>query len=366
MRIPLLAFVQLIIILTGIAWAFPCPAADDSSSAVILAYHRIGEDAHPDSNLRAGQFFEQVQELTDGSYTILPLPEIIRALKNGESLPPHAVAITFEGAYRSAYVNAIPLLLEKNIPFTVFYAAGHADNKDEQHMNWNELRNLKKNPFVTLGILPASYMHMADASREELLAQINKARLRHRDEFSDEAKIFSYPFGEYSLNFKNIITEQNFDAAFGLHSGSIAASSDFMALPRFTMTEIYGDLERFRLVANALPLLAQDIEPADPLLTTSMPAIGFSVSSALASSLADLSCFISGQTQPGIEILGKTRVELRLVEPLAEERIRVNCTMPDQQQTQDPNEPQSWRWFGMLLINKEVEENPNPRPDEPQ
>ena len=366
MRIPLPAFIHLIVFMTGIVWVSPCLAANDRSSAVILAYHRIGEDAYPDSNLRTGQFFEQVQELTNGSYTILPLPEIIRALKNAEPLPPSTVAITFEGAYRSAYVNAIPLLLEKNIPFTVFYAASHADNKDEQHMNWNELRALKKHPFVTLGILPASYTHMADVPREDILTQINKARLRHREEFAGEAKLFSYPFGEYSLHFKNIVSEQNFDAAFGLHSGSIAASSDFMALPRFTMTEIYGDLERFRLVANALPLLALDIEPADPLLTTSMPAIGFSVPPALAPNLANLSCFISGQAQPGIEVLGETRIELRLAEPLAEERTRVNCTMPGPQQMQDPNEPQNWRWFGMLLVNKEVEEDPNPLPNEPQ
>lgn len=341
---------------------------DDDSSAVILAYHNVGEDAWPDNSLRTGQFFAQVQELTDGGYNVMALPDIVKALKAGEKLPRRTIALTFEGAYRSAHANAIPMLLEKNIPFTVFYSSGQADSGDEQHMNWQELHQLASRPNVTLGILPASYTHLSEAPREEILAQINKARVRYREEFSAEPKFFSYPFGEYSLEFKKIVGEQNFDAAFGLQSGSISPDSDFVALPRFTMTEVYGSPDRFRLVANALPLPVTAVEPADPLLESDTPSIGFTVAGTLAPELKNLSCFVSGQAQPALEILGENRVELRLSEPISDDRTRVNCTMPGPA-TGDSDMPQSWRWFGLLLVNKTAADEPadiSPAQDEPQ
>ena len=71
--------------------------------------------------------------------------------------------------------------------------------------------------------------------------------------FKSEA-IFSYPFGEYSLEQKKYITE-NFDYAFGQHSGVIDLNKDKYELPRFPINEKYGDLERFKFLINLLPCL---------------------------------------------------------------------------------------------------------------
>ena len=355
MRRPILSCLTL---LAAVSWPSQSRAVveipDDASSAVILAYHGVGEDALPDSSLGAALFTAHIQEISDGSYTVMPLPAIINALKNGDPLPRRTLAITFEGAHKSAYTNAMPLLLEKNIPFTVFFSSGQADGSSDQHMNWNEIRSLSKYNNVSFGILPDSYAHIINSPREEILAQINTARVKFRRELSAEPAFFSYPFGEISTNLKDIVREQGFAAGFGLQSGCASASSDLMSLPRFTMTDAYGDLERFRLVASALPLPAQDIEPADLQLVTENPVIGFSVPRQLAKNIQNLSCFVSGQPGPGLQILGENRVEIRLAEPISEERTRVNCTMPGPEASNDPQS--GWRWFGMLLVNKNIGE----------
>ena len=357
MRTPVLCFLTL---LSTSLWPLQAGAAieipDDNSSAVILAYHRIGEDSLPDSSLRTALFAAHVEEITSGAFNVMPLPAIIALLKNGDPAPPGTIAITFEGAHRSAYENAMPLLLEKNIPFTVFFSSGQADSQTEQTMNWAELRKLAANQNVTLGMLPDSYTHLIESPRADILAQINTARVKFRNELGTEPKFFSYPFGEVSLEFKNLVKEQGFEAGFGLQSGAASLSSDFSALPRFTMTDLYGNLERFHLVATALPLPASDIEPADSKLETENPVIGFSIPAKLASHIADMSCFVSGQSDPALQILGENRVEIRLSEPIAEERTRVNCTMPGPDSTNDPQT--GWRWFGMLLVGKKAEETP--------
>lgn len=88
----------------------------DRSSAVIFSYQRIGEDLYPANNLGTDQFMQQLQEMTDGDYHIAALPDIVAALESGAPLPDKTVALTFSGAYHSALKNAMPLLLERNIP----------------------------------------------------------------------------------------------------------------------------------------------------------------------------------------------------------------------------------------------------------
>ncbi len=324
----------------------------DSGSAVILAYHRVGEDSYPATNSRTGQFESHIHELTSGTYNILPLPEIIQAIRNGKELPPQSIAITFEGGYKSILDRAVPLLVEKNIPFTIFYAADQAGGASSQYLNWQDIESLTHNKLVTLGILPAAYTRLSGQPKEEILRQVNRARSAHQDRFGKPPKLFSYPFGEHSLEYRKIIEAQSFDAAFGLQSGAVYSGADYYTLPRFTMTENYGDIERLRLVSAALPLPAKDIEPEDPYLTASTQSIGFSVSDELSGNLKNMSCFISGQKDIAQEIIG-TRVELRSPEPFEDERTRINCTLPGPKTEDDTIH---WRWFGMLLINPQQAE----------
>lgn len=350
-----------------IANASPVAIPEDKFSAVILVYHRVGEDAYPDSSLRLVQFAEHLNEIESGGYTVLPLSEIIDAVKNNRELPPRALAITFEGAYKSARNNAIPQLLDRKIPFTVFYSSGEIDSNDEQAMSWRDLKDLANKDGVSLGVLPASYSKLADEPEDEIRRQVNKALIRHREEFNADPEFFSYPFGEYSKSYKDIIAGSGFIAAFGLHSGTVYPGADFYALPRFTMTDRFGDIERFRLVVNALPLPAIDIEPQEQQIGALAPSIGFSLPESLEKEIRNLSCFVSGRGEIENQILGN-RVELRLKDLPGDERLRLNCTMPGP--TEIGADVEQWRWLGMMLVGQGVpappENETNPPPDGPQ
>jgi peptidoglycan/xylan/chitin deacetylase (PgdA/CDA1 family) len=340
---------RLFIFMTFMGFATPVLAAipEDGHSAVILVYHRIGEDAQT-SSIKTEQFLSHVEEIEKGAYNVMALPALIEALKKNDPLPPRTIAITFEGAFKSALVSGIPLLLEKKIPFTVFYSSDYADSPSELYMDRAELKKLSENKDVTLGLLPSSYARLKDSAEDEIRRQINKARQRHREMTGTEAQFFSYPFGEYRPSYKKIVEESGFIAAFGQQSGALSPSSDFFALPRFTMTEEYGDTARFRTAAETLPFPVHDVEPQGTYLSTLKPSIGFSVPEYLVSGLKSLSCFVTGQPDPRIQILHE-RVELRLKAPIDQDRVHVNCTIPG---PPDPDDDSPlWRWFGMLLVN---------------
>lgn len=356
--------ILMVIACTGAA--LPCNAQSqdeipqDRSAAVIFAYHRIGEDLYPATNIRREQFEEHLRELTSGAYHILPLPRIVSALKDNERLPENSVALTFDGVHNSAMEYAIPLLVKKEIPFTLFVPTDHLDSHSPRYMNWHEIKKLSRHNFITFGLHPASYTRLMDQPDDEIKRQINKARSRFREETGKEITLFAYPFGEHSAAYKKIVKDMDFTAAFGQQSGVAYAGSDLYALPRFSLTEGHGGTERFRLTARALPLPLSDIVPDDPYLKNAMPDIGFTFDETLAGKIDKLSCFVSGQPLPAIERVGARRVELRLARPVEDERTRINCTLPV---TTDEDDTVRWRWFGMLLTLPQSMMT-SPEPDE--
>ena len=64
-----------------------------------------------------------------------------------------------------------------------------------------------------------------------------------RTELKGNSLFFSYPFGEYSMEFKNLIKSLGFKYAFGQHSGVIDETKDFYELPRFPINEKYGEIK---------------------------------------------------------------------------------------------------------------------------
>lgn len=328
-------------------------ALSNQSSAVVLAYHNVGADDFPGQNLRIDQFEEHVREIINGDYHVIALPDLFKKYEAGEVVAPKTIAITFEGGYRSALKNAIPFLNHHNLPYTIFYAASTAGRSNAPYMNWKELRELSKNKNVSFGLLPSGFQRLSDLDDTEALRQINATKTAHRERFGTQAQFLSYPYGVYGSQHTQMAEDSGFIAGFGIHSGAIYSASERYTLPRFSMTENHGGLERFRLVAHSLAFPAKDIEPAGSIIDTSQPLIGFTVPKDIAARTDSLSCFISGQGKVPVELAGETRIEIRVKEPLTTTRARVNCTIPVTDLESASDTP-VWRWFGMLLRRAET------------
>lgn len=327
---------------------------EDKSAAVIFVYQRIGEDGVAQSNISIDQFKEHLNELKKDGYSVLPLSKIIDAAKNGDPLPPKTVGITFEGAYQATLANAEPLLEDAQMPFTVFFSSDAADNSNTGHMTWDQIKKLKENKLVSFGVLPASYEHLVNQTPEQNAALINRAVSRYREMLGGEPEFFAYPYGEFSAALKKQIAGYKFKAAFGQQSGVVYKGSDFTALPRFTMTDDFGDLDRFMLTAHALPLPVGDVTPEDALISQNPPTIGFTVTPEL-HNLDKLACFASGlEGKLPLTHIGN-RIEIRPPQPFTDRRTRINCTLPNE--TFTPGEEPNWRWYGMLLTLPSVVED---------
>lgn len=314
-----------------------CLGAD---SAVILQYHRFGESDMPSTNVSLEQFDEHLNYLMSGDYTVLPVPHIIAALRSNTALPEKAVGITIDDAAISVFKEAWPRLSAAGFPFTVFVATQAVDGRHARTMSWDQIRTLV-DAGVTIGNHSSSHGRLWLKDITGAQNDIEEAQSRFEQELGFKPQIFAYPFGEYNLELRDLLEELNFEAAFGQNSGVASTQGDFLTLPRFALNEHYGSVERFQLIINTLPLLVRDITPADPILVRNPPNIGFTIDETV-ENLEKVACYASNQGSVQVELLGVSRVELRMSRELNAGRNRINCTLPG------PNS--RWRWLGLQYI----------------
>jgi poly-beta-1,6-N-acetyl-D-glucosamine N-deacetylase len=314
--------------------------ASAKKAAVILMYHRFGETAYPSTNIRLKQFENHITELTNGRYTILPVKEIITAIKNGEELPDRTVGITIDDGYRSVFTEAWPRLKKAGLPFTVFVSTAPIDRGSSNYMSWEQIRALKKSG-VEIGAHTSTHNHMPTATAGRNNAELDTSNARMAAEIGAAPDLFAYPFGEASSAVIKLVRQKNYQMAFGQHSGVVNPSTDLNYIPRFALNENYGDLNRLRLVLNALPLPAQDITPSDPLIVKNNPPdFGFTVAASI-KNLHRMSCFSSSEGRVRVERLGP-RIEVRMTHAFPKGRTRINCTLP--------GPGNRWHWFGTLFV----------------
>lgn len=318
----------------------PAAPVEAAASAVLLMYHRFGEETLPSTNIRIGQFEAQIEQLVSGGYSVLPLPDIIAALRAGVPLPDKTVGITIDDAFSSVYEQGWPRLKAAGLPFTLFVSTDPVDDGSFGIMSWDQIRELADDG-VTIGHHSASHAHMAGRDGALNRADVAKASERFQAELGRVPELFAYPYGEYSRELQEMIADQGFIAAFGQHSGVAHDGENIFALPRFALNESYGDMDRFKLISQTLPLPVTDVTPSDPLLGVNPPLIGFTVAAGL-ERLDRLNCFASGQGSASIERLGERRIEVRLKAPFQPGRSRINCTLPGRDGR--------FHWYGMQFL----------------
>lgn len=308
-------------------------------SAVIFAYRHFGDETDSTMTIALEQFEAHLQELRGGGYVVLPVPEIIAALRAGKPLPDRTVGITIDDAHISVYTEAWPRLRAAGLPFTLFVWTDPVERGDPSAMSWSQIRELAA-AGVTIGNLTVSHAHMTEQDRAYNIGQIQRAQTQLREAVGETPTLFAYPYGEYTRAVRDLVESAGFIGAFGLQSGVAHAQADLLTLPRFTLTDAFGSTERFRLAAQALPLLVSDVTPEDTMADGNPPHFGFTVDPTMGD-IDQLACFASGLGRAQLENIGGRRVEARLGEPLPSGRARINCTLPGAEGR--------WRWFGIQL-----------------
>ena len=145
-----------------------------SASLAILRYHAVcGPEGHvyvdPDICVTPEAFERHVEYFTS-CYRVIPLPEAIAYLRDGKSLPPNALAITFDDGYADN-LPAARLLHKHGVSATFYITAGCLS--DEAPFWPSEIRQLVARvpgPVIRLAGAGADVVFRSDTPAERRVA----------------------------------------------------------------------------------------------------------------------------------------------------------------------------------------------------
>ena len=317
--------------------------------ASILMYHHISSSTPPSTSTSRANFIEHLDMLERDGFEVWPLDRVVNHLQRRRPLPDKVAVLTFDDAYISVYETAMPIMHERDLPFTIFVNAEPVNQNRELYMSWDQLRTAKESGAI-IANHSLTHPHMVrkkdDESQQEWLA-----RMRHEveenqrqliEQLGSAPKFFAYPYGEYNPELEKLLRDLGY-VAFGQHSGPASPFTSLQAIPRYAANGIFANPSSLRIKLHALPFPILSETPASGVLEAgdTRPSLEFVMAEG-DYRLNQLRCY-----GPGSEILdvtskrleeGRIQVTVNTPKRLNPGRPRYNCTAPHVSENR-------WFWF---------------------
>ena len=303
-------------------------------SGIVLVYHRFDEQKHPSTSISSQNFNEQLQYLKKNNYNVLPVSRLIDFFYNSYDLPPKSVFITIDDAFKSFYEKAFPLLKNYNFPFSVFLSTSFVNkNKTSDFMDWEMLDELKRDKGE---IYNHSDKHKSfiEYTSTDLIKDIEIAEKKIEKNLGKSDKIISYPYGESNASVKDVVKDLGYKIAFSQHSSPLHFKENKYNLPRFSINDKYGSLERFIKIINTKPMNFTFIKFKNDERNNS-----FQFNLKTDFNLNQINCFINnGDLEKSIN---DNILVIKVSNAFKNQRYRLNCTLVKNKDVY---------WFGTMII----------------
>ena len=305
-------------------------------------YHRFEENKYPSTNIKIDDFKKQLEIIKKENIDFINPNDFEQYLTNKKDK--RKILLTIDDGFSSFYENAWPILKKNKIPFILFVNTREVGTFN--YMNWQQIIELHKEDFVEIGNHSHSHEYLVDETSNVIKEDIVKSIEIFKNKLGYNSKFFSYPFGEYSLEFKKIIKELGFKYAFGQHSGVIDETKDYFEIPRFPINEKYGDLKRFQTLIKTLPLKYISILPKEKYLSlTNNPPIVKVKFFKDVKNINQINCYSNEGNvwrKSKIHFINELNIQIILEEKFISERGRINCSIRVN--------GGFWRWLGIQFV----------------
>ena len=312
-----------------------CVLSFNSLAAVILQYHHVSDSTPKSTSISPAQFEVHLQYLKDNNFTVVPLSELMNAIKKQQVLKDRTVAITFDDAYQDNVTYAKPLLDKFNYPYTIFVNPSIIERGAKSYLSWSQLKALADEGVI---IANHGYAHdsMArkpdDLTQAQWLTQYTKSLIASEKIIEEKTgqswRYFAYPYGEYSPMDQQWMKDNDF-IAFSQQSGAVGLATDLTTVPRFPASQPYDKISGLRDKLNSLPLnislIDKNAETIFEHKTTQSITFNVAVDDF---NKSQLNCYISGLGRQDIIWQGDESFTINFSADLPTGRVRCNCTAP--------------------------------------
>ncbi|BCD63139.1 polysaccharide deacetylase [Nitratiruptor sp. YY08-26] len=200
--------------------------------AHIFVYHRFGDPRYPATNTSLEQLKKDFTYLKEHHYKVIPLQQLVDALKNREKIDDKWIVLTIDDGYKS-FLKALPLFRKFKYPFTIFIATKPIENGYGDFLHWEDLRLIKR--FGEIGLHSHAHPHLVNLSNEQIQKDTQQGLQLLQKHLALQPKSYAYPYGEYDERVKKIIKSFGFSTICNQNIGAISKTSDVYDLDRIAL-----------------------------------------------------------------------------------------------------------------------------------
>ena len=129
----------------------------------------------------------------------------------------NGIIITFDDGQKDNFETAAPLLIDNNIPFTIFVVTDFIKENNNKFIDVVELKKLSENQLVTIGSHSKSHPRLTQCSDIDLKKEIFDSKKYLEDVLGKEVDKFAYPHGIYNQRVVDQVKIANYKLAFSSH-----------------------------------------------------------------------------------------------------------------------------------------------------
>ncbi|WP_328908489.1 polysaccharide deacetylase family protein [Streptomyces sp. NBC_00234] len=226
----------------------------------VFAYHSVARE--PASwiapfSVTPRTFAEQLDRIADAGVSVVPLRQLVAALRGCKPLPEQSAVLTFDDGFADFYWTVAPMLAERGLPATLYVTTGavHAPGAGPEGsllppadmLNWRQIATLDaldieigghSRTHAQLDILPAA------RARHE----VADSKRRLEDVVSHPVSSFAYPQGYHSAAVRRAVREAGWSSGAAAGGAFSSTTDDPWRISRLTVRADTGPTEFDRWV----------------------------------------------------------------------------------------------------------------------
>ncbi|NNF64308.1 MAG: polysaccharide deacetylase family protein [Acidimicrobiia bacterium] len=197
----------------------------------ILIYHQIGAGLGREMEVSLSAFKAQMDWLADnGEIVDLETALATRTQPGTEN----QYVLTFDDGYDDMFRLAYPLLLDRQLPFTL-YLTTHPTESGEplfpggsaEPITWDQVKTMRESGLMTLGAHTHRHGDMRTTSRGEAREDLERSNELIESRTGERPRHFTYPWGYWSADADPVVRDLYVSATVGSGVGSGDQADEF-------------------------------------------------------------------------------------------------------------------------------------------
>ena len=215
--------------------------AEEVVDVPILMYHSILKSRKGEYILSPDSLKNDLVWLKDHGYQSVFVSELIDFCEGRADLPKKPIVITFDDGHYNNYYYAKPIFEEMGFKATINVVgtysefsttSGDFDNPNYSHLTWSEIKVLQESEYFEIGNHTYNMHNFKprygigkkpsedyEAYKKSLTEDVSKLEDCFKDKCGFTTNIFAYPFGKYSEESYEILSELGFKAFLTCNEG---------------------------------------------------------------------------------------------------------------------------------------------------